>query len=219
MKFARFRKEHHDGKILTYFPFSFWILRTQKTSFLDWFKRFAGILVKALPVITLAGILMIIFQGWIAGSNLVTLNSNPGVIPARFASAQNLFLIPGLNDFVPLSVEVLLAFFVTMVIHELGHGIFARILDVPVKAMGFVFALIIPFAAFVELDGEILAKKNWMKEITIYSTGPYANLISAFLVFLIIIISLSSLLKYGFMAFVILMFIPLDPMMGGRLPL
>lgn len=215
--FAKIRKEYRNGRILTYFPLPFWITQTKKTGFLDWFRRFAAIAVKALPVIAFIGIAMLVFQIWLAGTGLMSVAQNP--VPARLANPRNLLLLPGVNEFVPLSVGVLLALFLAMLLHELGHGIFARLYDIPVKAVGFIIALVLPVAAFVDMDEEYLKKENWMKRVAVAGAGPYVNIFCGLLVFLIILLLIGfNFATYGwFLGFLILLVLPMDSILGNKL--
>jgi len=214
--FAKIRKEYSNGRILTYFPLPFWIVQTKKTQFLNWFRRFAVLAVKLLPVIAFIGIAMMVFQVWLAGAGLLSVAQNP--VPARLASPRNILLLPGVNEFVPLSAGVLFALFLAMLLHELAHGIFARVYDVKVKAVGFIIALVFPVAAFVDMDEEQLKKENWMKRVAVAAVGPYMNIFCGLLVFLSILVLIDfNFAGYGLLGFLILLVLPIDPILGNNL--
>lgn len=67
---------------------------------------------------------------------------------------QNVLVIPGVNDFLPLSVapEILTGLAVGLVVHEAGHGILCRVEDIDIESLGLLFLTIIPAGAFVEQD-------------------------------------------------------------------
>jgi Zn-dependent protease len=162
------------------------------------------------------GVAAMLFQGWLVSTSLLSLSENAASVPKELASPQNLFVIPGLNQFVPLSFAVVIALFLAMVMHEFAHGIFARMFNVPVKAMGFIIALIAPIGAFVDIADEDIRKESWMKQIAIYGMGPYVNIFCGVIVFFLILLAL-DLLKLGFIGFFALLVLPIDPMMGNHL--
>ncbi|QSG15924.1 Membrane-associated protease RseP, regulator of RpoE activity in bacteria [Halapricum desulfuricans] len=67
---------------------------------------------------------------------------------------QNALVIPGLNDFLPLSAapEIVFGLLVGLVVHEGGHGLLSRVEDIEIESMGVVLLTIIPLGAFVEPD-------------------------------------------------------------------
>lgn len=67
---------------------------------------------------------------------------------------RNVLVIPGVNDFLPLSVapEIIAGLVIGVVIHEAGHGILCRVEDIEVKSLGLVFITVIFAGAFVEPD-------------------------------------------------------------------
>ena len=70
--------------------------------------------------------------------------------PTAANAPQNLLLIPGINQFIPLTWG-LIGLIVTLVVHELSHGILSRVADIKVKSLGLLVALI-PLGAFAEPD-------------------------------------------------------------------
>ncbi|MFB6126165.1 MAG: site-2 protease family protein [Halolamina sp.] len=69
---------------------------------------------------------------------------------------QNVLVIPGVNDFLPLSVapEILFGLLIGLVVHEGGHGILCRVGDIDIDSMGIVLLSVLPIAAFVQPDEE-----------------------------------------------------------------
>lgn len=74
--------------------------------------------------------------------------------PSAVTAPQNVLVIPGVNQFLPLSVapEIVFGLLVGMVIHEGGHGVMSRVGDIAVDSMGVVLLTILPMGAFVEPD-------------------------------------------------------------------
>jgi membrane-associated protease RseP (regulator of RpoE activity) len=86
-------------------------------------------------------------------------------VPAIFAqpdgagtlqSPQNALVIPGVNDFLPLSAAPAIVFglLVGLVVHEGGHGLLCRVEDIDIESMGIATFALVPIGAFVEPDPE-----------------------------------------------------------------
>jgi membrane-associated protease RseP (regulator of RpoE activity) len=69
---------------------------------------------------------------------------------------QDALVIPGVNDFLPLSVapEIVLGLLIGLVVHEGGHGLLCRVEDIDISSMGLALITLIPAGAFVEPDEE-----------------------------------------------------------------
>ncbi|RKD95902.1 site-2 protease family protein [Halopiger aswanensis] len=69
---------------------------------------------------------------------------------------RNVLVIPGVNDFLPLSAApgIVFGLLVGLVVHEGGHGLLCRVEDIDIDSMGIVMLAIIPMGAFVEPDQE-----------------------------------------------------------------
>jgi membrane-associated protease RseP (regulator of RpoE activity) len=85
--------------------------------------------------------------------------------PTKIHEPRNWLLIPGLNEFIPLSAWV--GFVIALVVHELSHAILSTVEKIKVKSMGLLIA-IVPIGAFAEPDTEQLfgekEKKNGKKD-------------------------------------------------------
>lgn len=116
-------------------------------------------------------------------------------------------------------IAVLVIGFLTL-IHELGHFVFARIFKVPVlefalgmgpklfswkgKKSGTLYAVrLFPIGGFVSMDGEEGESQNpnaynnispW-KKIAITAAGPIVNIIFAFILMLVLVVSSSTLIS------------------------
>lgn len=78
--------------------------------------------------------------------------------PGKFNEARNIFLIPGVNEFIPLTWGII-ALVVTLVVHEFSHAILCRVEDIRVKSMGILLA-VVPIGGFAEPDEEELFGKK-----------------------------------------------------------
>lgn len=83
--------------------------------------------------------------------------------PGKYNSARNIFLIPGVNEFIPFTWGII-ALIVTLVVHEFSHAILCRVESIRVKSMGILLALI-PVGGFAEPDDEqLFGKKEEVKK-------------------------------------------------------
>lgn len=107
----------------------------------------------------------------------------PGIQPVLPFQAKGVFFVP--------FVYWLLSIFFIAVIHEFCHGIAARVHRMPVKSAGLAFlgvvAPVVP-AAFVEPDEKYLQKQAGFKQLSVFSAGPFSNLVTAGLVMLLIVL-------------------------------
>lgn len=83
--------------------------------------------------------------------------------PGKYNAPQNIFLIPGLNEYIPL-VWGAIGLIVALVIHELAHAVLCRVEGVRVKSMG-LLTLIVPIGGFAEPDEEQLFGKKENSDI------------------------------------------------------
>ncbi len=74
--------------------------------------------------------------------------------PNEFTEIQNIFLIPGVNQFIPL-VWGFIALIVAVFIHEMMHSVLARVEDVKVHSVGLIVALF-PIGGFAKIDDKQL---------------------------------------------------------------
>src|ERR671930_14362 len=88
------------------------------------------------------------------------------------------FLIPILNPFFPVTYG-LIALIITLVIHEAGHGIVARVFNVKVESTGILLILGIPIGAFVNIEREELARASLKQKSSILTAGALNNMIAA----------------------------------------
>ncbi|MDO9323581.1 MAG: site-2 protease family protein [Methanoregula sp.] len=106
--------------------------------------------------------------------------------PTGIYKPQNLLLIPGLNEYVPSTFAVWLAFIITIVVHEFGHAILCRVENIKVKTMGALIA-VIPIGFFVEPDEEELEKMTGMPKVRMFGAGITNNLVVGFACFMLLI--------------------------------
>jgi membrane-associated protease RseP (regulator of RpoE activity) len=147
------------------------MLRTTKgQEFLDrlamhkrFWRTFANIGLPAMLIGMLVMFLLILFIDY---SLITSFYSKSVPQPSRFNEARNIFLIPGLNEFIPLYWGAI-ALLVTLVVHEFSHAILCKVEGIKVKSMGLLLAPI-PIGGFAEPDDEQLLGK---KDVTVSEDG------------------------------------------------
>ncbi|MFW6321159.1 MAG: site-2 protease family protein [Halohasta sp.] len=107
--------------------------------------------------------------------------------PANTAlqNPRNALVIPGVNEFLPLSVapEIVLGLLVGLVVHEGGHGLLCRVEDIDIDSMGLALFALIPIGAFVEPDEDSAKQANRGARTRMFAAGVLNNLIITALCF------------------------------------
>jgi membrane-associated protease RseP (regulator of RpoE activity) len=67
---------------------------------------------------------------------------------------QHMLVIPGVNEFLPLSAAhyIIFGLLVGLVVHEGGHGLLCRVEDIDIDSLGLALFTVVPIGAFVEPD-------------------------------------------------------------------
>ncbi|MDD1676725.1 MAG: site-2 protease family protein [Methanomicrobiales archaeon] len=105
--------------------------------------------------------------------------------PTGIYEPQNIFLLPGINDYVPSTFAVWFAFIITIVVHEFGHGILCRVEGLKVRSMG-VLVAVIPIGFFVEPDEEELEKARGIPKARIFGAGISNNIVIGLVSFFVL---------------------------------
>ncbi|WP_396611446.1 site-2 protease family protein [Haloferax sp. S1W] len=105
--------------------------------------------------------------------------------PSAVNQPQNFLVIPGVNDFLPLSVapEILFGLLVGLVVHEGGHGILSRVEDIEVESMGVVLLTILPVGAFVEPSEESQRRADRGGKSRMFAAGVTNNFVVTIIAF------------------------------------
>ena len=131
-----------------------------------------------IALVTMVGtFFLLIFQ------SVSILNSPP--TESVLQSPRNALVIPGVNEFLPLSVapEIIIGLLVGLVVHEGGHGLLCRVENIDINSMGVVLFALIPVGAFVEPDEESADEANRGAQTRMFAAGVLNNLIITALVF------------------------------------
>ncbi len=149
------------------------MIRTQKGQlFLDrlavhkkFWRMFANI---GLPAMLTGMVVMFLLLLLIDYIMIQSFQTQTVPIPGKMNEARNLFLIPGINEYIPLWWGII-ALVVTLVVHEFSHAILCKVEGIKVKSMGLLVALF-PIGGFAEPDEEqLLGKKEEPGKETIES--------------------------------------------------
>ncbi|MFO8115557.1 MAG: site-2 protease family protein [Halorubrum sp.] len=105
--------------------------------------------------------------------------------PSTVQQPQNFLIIPGVNDFLPLSVavEIAIGLAIAMVVHEGAHGLLCRVEGIDIESMGLVFFTILPVGAFVEPNEEATQATSRGARARMFAAGVTANTLLTVLVF------------------------------------
>ncbi len=125
-----------------------------------------------MPTITALAIFLII------GSLMIMIgNANARGAVANVGPQANL-LIPGLNPYLPITYGWV-ALIITIIIHEAGHGIVARVYNIRVDSTGIVLLLGLPIGAFVNIERDELNRATLKQKSAVLTAGPLNNMILA----------------------------------------
>ncbi len=116
--------------------------------------------------------------------------------PTGIYKPQNILLLPGINEYVPSTLAVWLAFIITIGVHEFGHAILCRVENIKVKTMGALIA-VIPIGFFVEPDEEELDNTRGMAKIRMFGAGITNNLVVGFSCFVLLILCMGLVMPVG----------------------
>ncbi|MCX6685026.1 MAG: site-2 protease family protein [Methanoregula sp.] len=116
--------------------------------------------------------------------------------PTGIYKPQNILLLPGINEYVPSTLAVWLAFIITIGIHEFGHAILCRVENIKVKTMGALIA-VIPIGFFVEPDEEELDKTKGMAKVRMFGAGITNNLVVGFSCFVLLVLCMGLVIPIG----------------------
>ena len=133
-------------------------------------RIYASFSIYLMPLITALGIFLIL-------TSLIVVSSNSGARAGqRDLGPQSNLLIPGLNPYLPWTYGWI-ALIITIVIHEAGHGIVARVYNIKVDSTGILLILGLPVGAFVNIAQEELARSTLKQKSAILTAGPLNNMI------------------------------------------
>jgi len=131
---------------------------------------------------------------------------------SKFNEPRNIFLIPGINEYIPLWYGII-ALIITLIVHEFSHAILCKVESIKVKSMGVLLA-IVPIGGFAEPDEEqLLGKTEEIKDaettaeskkfatrserVRVLTAGVMANFVTALIAFILFFSLLGSISPVG----------------------
>ena len=198
------------------------MLRTTKgQEFLDrlavhksFWRTFANI---GLPAMLIGMLVMFLLVLFIDYSLITSFQTQTVPQPSKYNEARNIFMIPGVNEFIPLYWGAI-ALLVTLVVHEFSHAILCKVEGIKVKSMGLLLAPI-PIGGFAEPDDEQLLGKKEEKvpengsspkepthpkklatrteRVRVLTAGVMANFTTAIIAFALFFLLLGSISSVG----------------------
>ncbi len=96
---------------------------------------------------------------------------------AAIQNPQNVLVIPGVNEFLPLNAagEIIFGLLVGLVVHEGGHGLLCRVENIDIKSMGVALFALIPIGAFVEPNPDEQREADRGAQIRMFAAGITNN--------------------------------------------
>ncbi|HKU50542.1 MAG TPA: site-2 protease family protein [Nitrososphaera sp.] len=135
-------------------------------------KLYADFNAYLMPAITALAIFLIVGSLMVMFSNAAAREGVRGVGP------QANLLIPGINPYLPITYGWA-ALVITIIIHEAGHGIVARVYNIRVDSTGIVLLLGLPIGAFVNIERDELNRASLRQKSAVLTAGPLNNMILA----------------------------------------
>ncbi|USZ67196.1 site-2 protease family protein [Halorussus salilacus] len=160
---------------------------TRGREFLDWlatpkrFWRAWGNFGLGIALVVMFGtFLLLVVQA------VLVVQNPPAASPAN--QPRNVLVIPGVNDFLPLSVapEILFGLLVGLVVHEGGHGLMCRVEDIDIRSMGLATLAVLPIGAFVEPDEESRRNADRGGQSRMFAAGVTNNFAVTLLAFVLL---------------------------------
>ncbi|MDY6765467.1 MAG: site-2 protease family protein, partial [Halobacteria archaeon] len=114
--------------------------------------------------------------------------------PSQYTEPRNIVAIPGINDFLPLTMtpEIIIGLLIGIVVHEGGHGIMCRVGNINVSSMGLVTLAILPIGAFVEPDEDEVEVANQGERTRMFAAGVMNNFVITAVVFVLLALSMTA---------------------------
>jgi membrane-associated protease RseP (regulator of RpoE activity) len=133
------------------------------------------------------GIALVVMVGmflFLLRAGMIALSTpQPATSPVR--QPHNVLVIPGVNDFLPLSATpgIVFGLLVGLVVHEGGHGLLCRVEDIDIDSMGIAMLAILPVGAFVEPDQESSKAASRGGQTRMFAAGVTNNFAITLLAF------------------------------------
>ena len=105
--------------------------------------------------------------------------------PSSVQQPTNVLVIPGVNEFLPLSATpgIVFGLLVGLVVHEGGHGLLCRVEDIDIESMGVVLFAALPIGAFVEPDQQGSRDASRGGQTRMFAAGVTFNFVVTIIAF------------------------------------
>ena len=120
-------------------------------------------------------VIVMVLSGFIVVTSVFAIVAQPE--GAAIQNPQNVLVIPGVNDFLPLSAapEIIFGLLVGLVVHEGGHGLLCRVENIDIDSMGVALFALIPIGAFVEPDADNQREADRGAQTRMFAAGITNN--------------------------------------------
>ncbi len=127
---------------------------------------------------------VLLLRNLVLGINYIASKLTPlGLVEQGFLTLQP--LIPGFTISFKAFILILIAIGISILVHEIAHGVVARRLNIPAKSGGFFTSFLVLFGGFVELDESELEKRRLEEKLAVFSAGVVANILLGLTVLII----------------------------------
>jgi membrane-associated protease RseP (regulator of RpoE activity) len=132
-------------------------------------------------------LVVMVFAGIVVAFSVVAVLNQPD--GATIDNPQNVLVIPGVNDFLPLNAagEILFGLVVGLVVHEGGHGLLCRVENIDIESMGVAMLAFVPLGAFVQPDPDNQAAADRGAQIRMFAAGITNNFAVTVLALLLLV--------------------------------
>ncbi|GFO97263.1 peptidase M50 [groundwater metagenome] len=173
-------------------------------------RLFANI---GLPAMLIGMVVMFLLLLFIDYTMIQSFQTQTVPHPGKYNEPRNIFLIPGINEYIPLWWGII-ALVVTLVVHEFSHAILCKVEGIKVKSMGLLVAFF-PIGGFAEPDEEQLLGKieepgketqeqkepkklaTRSERVRVLTSGVMANFVTALIAFILFFSFLGSISPVG----------------------
>jgi len=146
------------------------------------------------------GIALVVLVGSFLAVLLAAYSSVTSPERTAITEPQNVLVIPGVNEFLPLSAapEIVFGLLVGLVVHEGGHGLLCRVEDIEIDSMGVALFAFVPLGAFVEPDEDDQLNANRGAQTRMFAAGITNNFaVCAIALFLLVPVASSIAVVSG----------------------
>ncbi len=134
------------------------------------------------------GIALVVMVGSFVVLLFSALTSLQNPQPSAVNQPRNVLVIPGVNDFLPLSAapDIVFGLLVGLVVHEGGHGLLCRVENIDIDSMGLATVALLPVGAFVEPDEDERRTADRGAQTRMFAAGVTNNFAVTLLAFVLL---------------------------------